>query len=461
MSAGTFASVRRALNGGWKLVTLRRVSRDDFPLSAEVFALLVLLDLALMLVFAVATFGIRGELNLFEGMRALMFVPVVLAAGLLAYRVDRESNLLLLPIALASATVIMTTISWTLYLLAQHQWLPWVEAYWFGFDYFALAWSAAIIIAAVVRLVRASLPARAWLAATAIALLVLPTIWLPQSALWMPAPDGAGRLAAGSFHTLAEEGAFYAQQRALDRELGALEPERPGIADIYLLAAGLYAGEDVFMKDVERVADLFGERFDTTGRTVRLVNNTKTLQSYPIASLTSIRESLRRIGAIMNRDEDVLVLYLTSHGSDTHELAVDFRPLRLRSIDPAELKAALDDAGVRWKVVVISACYSGGFIDALKDERTLIITAARADRASFGCGSASDATYLARALFDEALKNTHSLEAAFAAAAASIEGWERAKGYEPSEPQLFTGAEIRSKLAEIERRLAMGPRRAQ
>jgi hypothetical protein len=230
---------------------------------------------------------------------------------------------------------------------------------------------------------------------------------------------------------------------------------------MYLLAAGLYAGEDVFMKDVERVANLFGERFDTTGRTVRLVNNTKTLERYPIASLTSIRESLRRIGEIMNRNEDVLVLYLTSHGSDTHELAVDFRPLRLRSVDPAELRAALDDAGMRWKVVVISACYSGGFIDALKDERTLIITAARADRASFGCGSASDATYLARALFDEALKNTHSLEAAFAAAAASIEGWERAQGHEPSEPQLFIGAEIRSKLTEIERRLAVGPRRAQ
>jgi hypothetical protein len=456
-----FASVGRALKGGWKLVTLRRASRDDFPRSAELFALLVLLDLALMFAFAIVTFGMRGELNLFEALRALTFVPVVLATGLLAYRVDRESSLLLLPIALASASVIMTTISWTLYLLAQYRWLPWVEAYWFGFDYFALAWSAAIIIGAVVRLIRASLAARTWLAATALALLLVPTIWLPQGALWMPRADAAARVGGASFHTLAEEDAFYAQQRALDRELGALEPERPGIADLYLVAAGLYAGEDVFMKDVERVADLFGERFDTSGRTVRLVNNAKTLDRYPIASLTSIRESLRRLGEIMNRNEDVLMLYLTSHGSETHELVVDFRPLRFRSVDPVQLKAALDDAGMRWKVVVISACYSGGFIDALKDERTLIITAARADRASFGCGSASDATYLARALFDEALRNTHSLEAAFAAAAKSIAAWEREKGYEPSDPQMFVGAEIRPKLAEIERRLAAGARRPQ
>ena len=88
-----------------------------------------------------------------------------------------------------------------------------------------------------------------------------------------------------------------------------------------------------------------------------------------------------------------------SHGSEKHELSVDFRPLRLSTIDPAKLKTALDESGIRWKVIVISACYSGGFIDALKDERTLVITASAADKTSFGCGTGSDATYLAQALF--------------------------------------------------------------
>ncbi|MES2563764.1 MAG: C13 family peptidase, partial [Pseudomonadota bacterium] len=169
---------------------------------------------------------------------------------------------------------------------------------------------------------------------------------------------------------------------------------------------------------------------------------------------TSLRQSLKHVGEMMNVDEDVVVLYVTSHGSEKHELAVDFRPLRFTAIDPLHLKKALDESGIRWKVIVISACYSGGFIDALKDERTLIITAASADRTSFGCGNASDATYLSKALFGEALTKTHSFESAFDEARTLIERWEREQGHIPSQPQIHVGAQIKGKLAEIERRLA-------
>jgi hypothetical protein len=179
----------------------------------------------------------------------------------------------------------------------------------------------------------------------------------------------------------------------------------------------------------------------------------QTLETHPIATLTSLTQSLHHVGELMNAEEDVLVLYVSSHGSEKHELSVDFRPLRLATIDPVKLKAALDESGIRWKVVVISACYSGGFVDALKDERTLVITAASADRTSFGCGTGSDATYLAQALFGQALKKTWSFEAAFEDARKTIEGWEREQGYTPSEPRIFVGSKIRPKLAEIEQRL--------
>src|SRR5687767_8045224 len=162
----------------------------------------------------------------------------------------------------------------------------------------------------------------------------------------------------------------------------------------------------------------------------------------------------------MNVDEDVLVLYVTSHGSEDHDLAVDFRPLRFDPVTPKLLKSALDDSGVRWKIVVVSACYSGGFVEPLKDERTMIVTAASADRQSFGCGYASDGTYLAKALFGEALRKTFSFEAAAASAQETIEKWEREKDQKPSQPQVFVGAEIRPKLTEIERRLTARAARA-
>jgi len=201
------------------------------------------------------------------------------------------------------------------------------------------------------------------------------------------------------------------------------------------------------------VSSLFKERFDAGGRIVRLVNNPKTIREYPIASITSIREALAHVAGTMNVSEDVLVLYVTSHGSADHELVVDFRPLKLDPITPRTLKSALDDSGVKWKVVIVSACYSGGFLEPLKDERTMIVTAASEDRQSFGCGYASDATYLGKALFGEALRKMYSFEAAAESARTLIEQWEREKNQTPSQPQIHVGSEIRSKLSEIERRL--------
>jgi hypothetical protein len=448
-------AIARALRGGARLVALRRVSRDDFAAVPEVFAALVSIDMLVMFAFAIAAFGIRGELKIYEVSRALMYVPMVLLVGMLARRLDPGSELLRLPIALASASVIMNVIGSVLYVLAQHQLLPFVETYWFFIDYVMLAWSAAIVTNAGWRLVDGRRIARFAAAGAAVALVVIPAFFLPQGLVWAPQRDESAGDAVVRFYSLGEEKAFYAQQGALERELEALQPQRPGIADVYAIAAGLYAGEDVFMKEVNMIADLLAKRFDAAGRTVVLLNNVKTLEQHPIASLTSLRESLRFVGELMDKREDVLLLYVSSHGSEQHELAVDFRPLRLDPITPDKLRAALDDSGIRWKVVVVSACYSGGFIDALKDERTLVVTAARADRASFGCGYASDATYLAKALFGEALAKTYSIEAAFEAARSQIEEWEREKGYTPpSEPQIFVGSQIRTKLAEVERRLA-------
>jgi hypothetical protein len=156
----------------------------------------------------------------------------------------------------------------------------------------------------------------------------------------------------------------------------------------------------------------------------------------------------------MDPGEDVLVLYLSSHGSQSHQLAVDFWPLRLDPIDPPALKKVLDEAGIRWKIVIVSACYSGGFVEPLRDDYTAVITASAPARKSFGCSSESDATYLAKALFEEELRRTYSFEKAFDSARKSIAERERMQGYEPSEPQMHMGPALRVKLAEIERRLA-------
>jgi hypothetical protein len=86
-------------------------------------------------------------------------------------------------------------------------------------------------------------------------------------------------------------------------------------------------------------------------------------------------------------------------------------------------------------VVLVSACFSGGFIDPLKDDGTLVITAARRDRRSFGCADENDFTHFGRAFFKEALPEAKSFQQAFKKASALVGEWER-KEDERSLPQI-------------------------
>jgi hypothetical protein len=118
----------------------------------------------------------------------------------------------------------------------------------------------------------------------------------------------------------------------------------------------------------------------------------------------------------------------------------------------------LDEAGIQNRVIVVSACYSGGFVEPLKTDSSLIMTAAAADRSSFGCSSEENFTYFGRAYFDEALRSTNSFVEAFRIAAPRIAQRESRQGFLPSEPQIFIGPQIRPILERFEHQLA--PQRA-
>jgi hypothetical protein len=98
-------------------------------------------------------------------------------------------------------------------------------------------------------------------------------------------------------------------------------------------------------------------------------------------------------------------------------------------------------------VIIISACYAGGFIDSLKNPRTIVITAAAADRTSFGCSNDSDLTYFGEAFFRDALPEARSLRDAFERAKSAIALRERREHVDASRPQAYFGAELESKLA--------------
>lgn len=103
---------------------------------------------------------------------------------------------------------------------------------------------------------------------------------------------------------------------------------------------------------------------------------------------------------------------------------------------------------------MVSACYSGSFIDELQGDHTLVISAAAHDRTSFGCSNEAAFTYFGGAFFDRALRTETAFIAAFETARELVAARERAEGITPSLPQIAVGAAIRDKLLELESRLS-------
>ncbi len=285
-------------------------------------------------------------------------------------------------------------------------------------------------------------------AGVACALVLILNTLIARPVLWreLPAPQAAR--APG----IEQEAAFHAQATLLDRTLAAIQPGRPGVIDLYFLGVAAYGAQDVFLREARSVRTLFNERFDTEGRSALLINNNATLTEAPIATLTNLRATLRAFGERMNRDEDVLFLFLTTHGDEQHRLEVELWPLALAPITPQTLADAVRQSGIKWKVLVISACYSGGFVEALKDANTLVITAADARSTSFGCAHENDWTHFGEAYFNAGLRQTRSFIEAFELARASVAARERAERLSASNPQMHVGEAIRERLGQLQAR---------
>ena len=208
--------------------------------------------------------------------------------------------------------------------------------------------------------------------------------------------------------------------------------------------------QDVFLREMRSVKALIDRSFDASRRSIALVSNPATAAEYPIATATNLRRTLAQVATRMNPGEDVLLLYVTAHGDEGFGLSAHAPPLDLAPVNPTVLARALNDAGIKWRVLVVSACYSGGFIEPLRDDHTLIITASAANRQSFGCQSGNDWTYFGEAYFGQALPKAKSFIEAFPLAAQAVAQREAAeKLIPPSDPQMFVGGAIAVKLKEL------------
>lgn len=255
------------------------------------------------------------------------------------------------------------------------------------------------------------------------------------------------------------EALLDAQPERVANALESVQSSTPGKPHIYFIGMASDASQDVFMREVTATRDIFNERFATQGRSLVLNNNSDTADTLPIASLTNLRRTLMGVASKMDVEKDILVLFLTSHGSQGY-LSVNFSRAPLNNLKAEDLTAILEASGIKNRVIIISACHSGSFIPALSNENTAIITAASTESVSFGCSNEREWTYFGDALINRALRETHSFADAFGSAKALISEWEQKDKLTPSNPQLSMGAAIAAKLDKLARDLETSVQKA-
>ncbi len=274
---------------------------------------------------------------------------------------------------------------------------------------------------------------------TSDALNVIPEVWT----------GGETAVAPSDANPADAESILFEQPGRIDRALGAFKVDASAAPKAFFLGFAGVGDEKVFAQEIGLASRVLGERYAIDGRSLSLINDERDLDRAPIASVAGLRYALRGLGARMNRGRDVLFLSISSHGSKDPAIAVSNSQLPLNDLTENDLAEALEDSGIKWRVIIISACYAGGFIDSLKNPQTIVIAAAAADRTSFGCSNDRDLTYFGEAFYRDALPDAHSLRDAFETAKAAIGVRERSERVTPSKPQAYFGAEMEAKLASM------------
>ena len=267
----------------------------------------------------------------------------------------------------------------------------------------------------------------------------IPDVWNPRD---------AAVLGVAPEDVLADrEAALFEQADRID---AALEPVQRGdtaAPQAFFLGFAGVGDQKVFAQEIGLASRVLGERFNVGDRHLSLINDQRDLERAPLASVTALNYALQGIAERMDTGKDVLFLSISSHGSEEPSIAVSNSGFPLSSLTAEDLAEALHESGIQWRVILISACYAGGFIDALRDPKTIVITAAAKDRTSFGCSNDSDLTYFGEAFYRDALPGAKSLRGAFEAAQKAIAEREQSEHETPSNPQAYFGAEMAAKLA--------------
>lgn len=150
---------------------------------------------------------------------------------------------------------------------------------------------------------------------------------------------------------------------------------------------------------------------------------------------------LHTLAKLTQRAPGGCLIYFSSHGEEDGLVVGNW------IVPPRALAQVVDHTcDARPTVVILSACFSGVMLPALKGPNRMVLTAARRDRTSFGCGQADRYPY-----FDQCVLETWNRSDSFPDLAtrtrACIKVRERAEHLSPpSDPQVWIGPQALASL---------------
>jgi hypothetical protein len=223
-----------------------------------------------------------------------------------------------------------------------------------------------------------------------------------------------------------------------------------GKLDLFFVGFAGDGTQDVFLSEVQFARDTVAAKYGSASRSLLMVNNLQSVNKYPLATQANLAASLKAVARKMNGSEDVLMFFLTSHGLPNGTASTELPGFKNENLSAAQLRDALDKAGIKNRIIILSACFAGSFIPALRNDDTLILTAASAYKTSFGCANERQLTYFGDAFFQQALPQSASLTDAFNLASEKIAIWERRDRLDNSQPQILMGSNIGAMLEKLD-----------
>lgn len=219
---------------------------------------------------------------------------------------------------------------------------------------------------------------------------------------------------------------------------------------VYLISVAAWSEPELFSNEMNAVKDYFANRYGTAERTILFSNARSDEATLPQVDKVQLQAAIQGIAAKMDKEQDILALYMVSHGVQNGDLKVKYPSSNsLNTIDARWLKTELDLAGIKWRMVFVSSCFSGVFADVLANDNSLIVTAADANNPSLGCSDRFKYTVFGKALIVDnfyTIADREDWSTQFERAKLQIEEQEIEYKFPPGHPQFRMGFALQTKL---------------